>query len=248
MAEHFDQIVEASTQVFIGDSLAVQFDVLPVVPPDLLWAFQSTRYDRTARTDGLVTQSKVIGFLPRVTLRRDFCTESSLARTQSAQHQTFLNYAIDAAVAFKKANPSLYAAQRKQVEGVLPEWRLPNAPVFTSGIVNHDNALRYHFDSGNFSGAWSCMYALSKDCAGGLLVVPSLRLAFRVADGIRIFFDGQHFLHGVTSLDKRSAFAYRYSCVFYGMKQMCNCLPAAEELKRVQNLRVQRERKRASAT
>jgi hypothetical protein len=243
-AGDYDKVVGESVNVVLGGRLAVAFRQLPELPQDLVSAFFATNYGETARTAGLVTRSRVLGAQPRVTIRRDYCTQASMSWEQPAEHAVYLRYARLAAAEYKRADSERYARTERLVSRVLPEWRIEGTP-FTSGIVNQDNPLRYHHDVGNFRDGWSCMYAVAHDCAGGLLVLPELRLAFSFERPALIMFDGAGLLHGVTALEKHSVQAWRYSVVFYALQGMCKCLSAQEELSRIRRLRVARENKRA---
>lgn len=241
---HFRTLLKDSTQVYVDGKLRIHFEVLPEVPADLLRAFQTINYGETFRTNGLKVTSRTIGSLPRVTIRRDFCTASSLTHEHPEAHTIFTQYAYRADARYCEVNPVLYAHHREVVEKVKPCWRL-GGTVFTSGIANHDNALDYHLDKGNFPNLWSAMYALSYDCAGGLLSVPELDLGFSFQRPSLIMFDGQGLLHGVTPLEKRSRESYRYTVVYYAMQQLCHCGTPEEELARIRRVRTEREVKRS---
>ena len=236
----FNLVVDRDTDVMVGGELVVSYRVLEILPVDLLRACQSIEYNETARTDGLVTRSRTFGFLPRVTLRRDFCTSSSMSTQHPEEHAIFCDTARMASAAYRMANPRRWERQSKALEAVLPEWRIAGTP-FTSGIVNQSNSLRYHKDAGNFADLWSVMVAFSADIEGGLLAVPELDLAFSFARPAMIMFDGASLVHAVTPIARRSSMAYRYSIVFYAMKAMCNCLAAPEELARIRRVKTARE-------
>src|SRR5262245_26745744 len=209
----------------------------------LLAALRAVPFRRgNARSDGMKNMdTRTVGFLPRLAVRRDFCCTSSVAQESPAAHAAIVEaWAQRAAGLYRECSPEQYAKHERAVEGVLPEWRLPGTP-FTSGICNHDNPLAYHTDTGNFRGVWSCMFALTSGCDGGLLVLPEYRLAFRFGECSFITFDGQVLLHGVTPLVKRSALAYRYSVVYYSLAGMRFCLTPEEELARIRKLKTERE-------
>lgn len=212
---------------------------------ELLAALQGIRYGVSFRASGMRSQSRTFGYLPRVTLRRDYCTESALATEHPRQNAVFRSWAQRASGAFEHLCPEEHAQQARLLEEkVRPDWRLPGG-VFTSGIANHNNELRYHYDKGNFRGSWSAMYALSRGVRGGLLVLPAWRVAFRFHRPSLIIFDGQANLHGVSEIKQQGLDGYRYTVVFYAMAQMCNCLPVGEELARIRKVKTAREIKRA---
>ena len=240
----FDQLIAESTQVFVDGKLRIHFEVLPVVPADLLLAMQRVNYIVGWRSEGLKTQSRVFGYQPRLTIRRDFCTETSMSLDHPEEAAVFRRWAGIADTTYRGVNPELHARARELTNQVLPCWRIGDT-VFTSGIVNKDNALFYHLDSGNFKDIWSAMYAISHDCAGGYLAVPELNIGFSFDRPALIMFDGQGLIHGVTPLEKRSKEAYRYSVVYYALQQMCKCGTLDEELARIRKVKTQRELKRA---
>jgi hypothetical protein len=115
--------------------------------------------------------------------------------------------------------------------------------VFTSGIVNQTSELTYHYDAGNFHGAWSCMMALSYDTEGGNLVFPAYRIALSVEENRLFMFNGSELLHGVSHIKKRTSRAYRYSIVFYALEAMKHCLEPCEEVKRARQSDIVRARR-----
>jgi 2-oxoglutarate-Fe(II)-dependent dioxygenase family protein len=239
----YGQLITESTEVFVDNQLRIHFEVLPEVPASLLGALQRITYGKSYRTEGLLTQSRVLGNQPRVTLRRDFCTAAGLANDNPVEHETLLDWGQRADKVYRQVNPELYAKHLEHVAKVKPSWMLRDT-VFTSGIANKDNALFYHLDSGNFKNVWSAMYALSLDCSGGNLSVPELGIGFSFERPALIMFDGQGLIHGVTPLEKKSKAAYRYSVVYYALQQMTKCGTLDEELTRIRKVKTQRELKR----
>jgi hypothetical protein len=118
---------------------------------------------------------------------------------------------------------------RKKEQRILPEYTITKTP-FTSGVVNKENALAYHFDKGNFAGMQSAMIVLCKDIMGGHLVLPEYNVAFKIKNNTLILFDGQNVLHGVSPIKKCNDKGYRYSIVYYSMKELWKCLTQEEEI------------------
>lgn len=218
---------------------------LPAVPDEILWSLRTMKFQTSTRTGGLVTTSRIFGFRPRNAIRNNFCSLTSFALEQPKQHNFIMNYGRELAREYRHLFPEHFAKQMEILHGkVLPEWTIAGTP-FTSGIVNQNNPLGYHFDAGNFENVKSCMVVARKDIAGGLLTMPAYDLKFDLPDGAMILFDGQSILHGVTEIRKLAALAYRYSIVYYSLKDMGHCLPFNEELKFVRAARAERERKKA---
>ena len=109
--------------------------------------------------------------------------------------------------------------------------------MFTSGIVNHNNPLKYHFDSGNYNGVWSAMFAFKRDIEGGHLACPEIDVAFKCSNFSLVMFDGQSILHGVTPIKKMKPDAVRYTVVYYSLKAMWSCDSPSDELERMRSKR-----------
>lgn len=207
-------------------------------------AVQSIKYNSEFRTSGLKTCSRVFGFQPRITIRRDFCTAAELAREAPPAHAALCAGATTVSSYLEKLFPDVAHKQGAIVrERIKDGWVLPSSP-YTSGIVNWDNQLRYHFDKGNLPGTWNAMLTFKKDVDGGFLAVPELDVAFAVRDGSLTVFNAQGFMHGVTPWRKLSPRAYRYTVVYYALHGMCNCGTPKEELERIRAVKTQRELKR----
>lgn len=206
-------------------------------------ACKNIRYEKSDRTGGLKTESRIFGFKPRRIIRGDFCSSTSLAKESPKEHSLITNFGKVFCELYSQHLPDVFSNHKQTVEGVLPEWVIPGT-VFTSGIINKKNSLKYHWDSGNFKDCMSCMLVLRKDIEGGMLSIPEFDLKLDLQDSTYLIFDGQKILHGVTQIKPLNKFSYRYSIVFYALKQMCNCLPFKKELDRVRKVKKAREEKR----
>lgn len=211
----------------------------------LVAALRRIEYQTGARTNGMVSTSRVFGHQPRITIRRDYCTTTALARDDPDAHAVVASYAAKVSRLYQRYNPDLYAAHQREVEKVLPEWTLEDS-VFTSGIINKNNPLLYHHDAGNFKRVWSNMLGFKRYCQGGYLAVPEYDLGLEIRDNSLTMFDGQSLLHGVTPITLTRSDGHRFTIVFYSLKQMWQCLPPGEEVKRIQKLRTEREARRAA--
>lgn len=241
--------------IFIDEPTVLYMDGRPAglyvpMPPEevapMRAALQSLEYQETYRTNGLKTRSRVVGYQPRITIRRDYCTTAILASENPQAHSTICAGAALASEYFRQLFPAEAAEQEALVREQTKEcWILPNS-WYTSGICNWDNQLRYHFDAGNFVGTWNAMFTFKRDLEGGFLAVPELDLCFAVRDGTLSIFNAEALLHGVTPFKKLSPRSYRYTVVFYALKQMCNCGTPAEELERIRRVKTEREHRRRS--
>lgn len=209
---------------------------------------QSTKYQKSTRTGGLISTSRIFGFNPRNARRKNFCSVASLGYEQKKEHQAYLEGGKIASKLYQQYNPELHQSHAGLCdEKVLPEFKIKETP-FTSGIVNDNNPLCYHFDAGNFHNVWSAMIVLKQGIKNGHLSMPEYGVKCEVADKSIFFFDGQSILHGVTPIIKTNAWAKRYSIVYYSLREMWKCLPMTEEIARIRNLRTKMEAKDYSSS
>jgi hypothetical protein len=207
-------------------------------------ACKKIRYEKSDRTAGLKTESRIFGFKPRRVIRGDFCSSTMLAKESPIEHAAITQLGGHFCKLYDQYLPHVFKQHLETVLGeVLPEWIIPGT-IFTSGIVNKSNSLKYHLDSGNFKDCMSCMLVLRKDVEGGMLSIPEFDLRLDLQDSTYLIFDGQKILHGVTQIRPMNKFSYRYSIVFYSLKQMCNCMAFGDELQRVRKVKKAREEKR----
>ena len=212
---------------------------------DILWALDRIRYVENTRTSGLKTRSRIFGYSPRNTVRKDFCSTTSLAAEQPKEHAVVCQYGVRVAQKYSKFTPEAYAKHEEIIKAkVLDEWAIKDTP-FTSGIINKNNPLKYHFDSGNVKNVYSCMVVFKKHVRGGYLALPEYGVGVSLPHNSVFMFDGQSVLHGVTPITKTTPDAVRYSIVYYSLQQIWNCLPLSDEVARIRNLKTERERRRA---
>lgn len=232
--------IDAETNQIIFVQKKLDFD-----DKQILWALEHTRYEENTRTSGLKTRSRIFGYSPRNTVRNDFCSTVSMAVEHPRQHAVVCQYGVQIAGLYSKFTPATYKKHQEILQAkVLDEWAIKDTP-FTSGIINKNNPLKYHFDSGNFKGVYSCMAVFKRDVRGGFLSLPQYGVGLSLPHNSVFMFDGQSVLHGVTPITKLNDQAVRYSIVYYSLQQIWNCLPLTEELARIRNIKTQREVNRA---
>lgn len=242
----FEQLIEddvialdAETKEIIFIQARLGFD-----DQAIMWALDNIRYDVNQRSRGLKTTSRIFGYSPRITYRKDFCSSTSLALESPKQHAIVCQYGQQIAGLYEKFTPETFAKHQEIMKGkVLDEWAIKDTP-FTSGIINKNNPLKYHFDSGNFKGVYSCMAVFKRDIRGGYLSLPEYGVGVSLPHNSVFMFEGQSVLHGVTPITKISDTAMRYSIVYYSLRQVWNCLPLSEEVARIRNIKTARERNR----
>jgi len=200
-------------------------------------------YQKTRRTSGLSTDSRIFGYMPRETIRKDYCSSSALVRDQPKYHAIIANFGARLAQYYQQLAPEVYTEHKKIAdEKILPEWRIKGSP-FTSGIINKNTQLNYHFDTGNFRDVYSNMIAFKNQCEGGYLAFPMYDMALEIGDGTIAFFNGQKHLHGVTPFTKGVG-GYRFTLVYYTLQQMWKCDPVDEEVARIRDRKTNREKNR----
>lgn len=245
----FSQLITRSTVVLVNGEPRIVYldlDALGEDATQLINVLQTMDFSGgQRRTNGLKGATRAIGYHPRRTLRADFCHISALADENPKAHQTVVQYAEQVSKWYQKFNPDLYEQHNEtMLKEIKPDYQLPQS-VFTSGVINKNNSIPYHFDAGNFKDVWSCMLAFKQDVKGGWLSCPEFDLGFEIKDNSLLMFDGQGILHGVTPIKLTSRKAYRYTIVYYSLQQMWNCLPITEELERIRKVKTGREQKRA---
>jgi hypothetical protein len=211
----------------------------------LLSAVSNIKLPKTTRTSGLVTTSRIFGYSPRNMIRNAPCKATSLAGESPQEHGSLVHGAEIASKVYKEHAPIQHKAHSKMTENyVLPEYRLGNSP-FTSGIVNENNPLLYHFDQGNYPNVWSAMFSFKDGIEGGNLCAPVLDMKFATNNNSVILFDGQGLLHGVTPIVKRRKDAKRFTIVYYSLKNMWSCEAYKDEIEAMKASRTQTELEKA---
>lgn len=211
---------------------------------NIRWAVKNIKYSKSERTGGLKTQSKIFGYSPRNPLRNDYCNLTTMSESEGKQHKVITEFGKVLSNYYKDyMTDDFNKHQQVVIEKVKPDWIISGTP-FTSGIVNKNNPLKYHLDSGNFKGLMSNMLVLKKDVDGGFLVIPELDIALECPDGSLVIFNGQRILHGVSPIENKYDTSYRYSVVYYSLEQMWKCETMDEEIARVRSVKMKRANNR----
>lgn len=243
LIEHAPKILKPPFVAFVDDK-PIMVALENIAAADALHAvFEQVTYSKTDRSSGMVTRSRVFGYNPRNAVRRDYCSSSTLQRDFPGVWRLLVEQARRVSTVYESFLPEHYAQHLRTVEKVLPHWRIAQTP-FTSGIINQSAALPYHRDAGNFADVWSCMLVTRKDIEGAELVLPELGVSVDMPHGGLLMFDGQKWLHGVAPIKPTRIGGRRYSCVFYSLRKLWECLVPDEELARFRRVKTQKERKR----
>lgn len=240
----YSRLITESTTLVENGIVKVVYLELDMDSSDIQAALNRINFSTHYRTSGLKTTSEIVGYQPRNTLRRDYCGITSLATKQRQEHDVIVSYAEKATQHYQQHSPDFYSKHEKEMVGkIRPEYRMKGS-VFTSGIVNKNNPLKYHFDTGNFNEVWSAMFVFKHRVGGGYLALPEYGLGIELKNNSLFMFDGQGLLHGVTPIKKLGHEAYRYSIVFYSLKRMWQCQTITDELIRIRKLKTKREKNR----
>lgn len=239
-----DNIINEDTIITTNGQPVILYCKLKENLENLRWAVKNLKYTKGQRSRGVVSQSTIFGYKPKVPMRQDYCSATSMAKNNAKEHFIITDFAKNLSNYYADNFKEVFEKHKNIVrEKIKNEWVIPGTP-FTSGIVNKDNPLKYHFDSGNFKGVLSNMVAFKKNMTGGRLVIPAYNIKLEIEDGSLSIFDGQSILHGVSPFIKQSNHSYRYTIVYYTLEQMWRCNTITEELIRIRQKKKEREHNR----
>lgn len=214
---------------------------MPEMVSELRAAVLGMEFSTTKRATGMRNSSRTFGMAPRrIARRREACKSTNMSIEQPEQHAVLVDMAEIFTRMLRGLLPAVAEQDDEYVEKVLPEWRMGEDSLWTSGVVNRSSTLPYHYDGANFP-TWSAMPVVRRGMRGGYLDVPEYDLVCTCRDGWVIFFVGNQLLHGVTPMRSIARDAYRYSVVYYALKGMKDCFTYAVEQRRGQENRTRRE-------
>ncbi len=205
------------------------YDVLQIDTAEVVKALRMIRYSKGKRARGLVSTSRIFGYKPRSEMRQDFCSSTSLSKEAPKEHNAVTLLGLKLEEYYKMWDPENYAKHKNATE---------------SQIINKNNPLKYHFDTGNFRDVYSMMIVFKGGVEGGYLSLPEYDVKFQLPNNSLFMFDGQGILHGVTPIKYTSPIGYRFSIVYYTLKRMWQCLEIGEEIDRIRKTKTTRERTR----
>jgi hypothetical protein len=200
-----------------------------------------TKFSTTLRANGTRNASRNFGFTTRSTVhQREACTPTSFS-WESPESGIILNEAAKVLGDYLREQlPEVFLHDQAKLEEVLPEWRMTEDALWTSGVINQSSALPYHRDGSNFD-TWSAMPVIRRGMDGGHLHMPEYGITINCRDGWALWFNGYAYVHGVTPMSTRAKDGYRYSIVFYAKRGMKDCHTYAVELGEARARRKARE-------
>jgi len=239
-------ITESTIITDQNNKLSIVYLIIPEIPDFFANVLTKIDYHKNRRITGLRTEGAIFGYMPREQIRKDFCSSTRMARDNPKAHQLICNFGKLLSKQYQEHAPQIYDEHSQiMADSVLKDWTIPDTP-FTSGIINKNNPLKYHKDAGNFSKVYSNMVCFKKGCKGGYLSIPEFDIGLDIANKSILLFDGQDIIHGVTPFKLQSPYpdSYRFTIVYYSLKQMWNCKPITEELERIKTRKTDREHRR----
>ncbi|PRQ11731.1 hypothetical protein C1Y63_04805 [Corynebacterium sp. 13CS0277] len=200
------------------------------------------KFGTLQRSNNYNSRSQTFGYRPRRPLRlRENC-DTARATIDHPDIQTELDHIGDQCAALlADYSPELVREDRTELADVLPEWKMGEAKLWTSGVINDTAQLPYHRDNFNYP-VVSAMPVLRRHTRGGHLHLPEYDLVLPCQDSTASFFKGKELVHGVTPITRLTEDSYRYSIVFYALQGMKDCFTHAQETARGQRKRTERER------
>lgn len=239
------RIIDGDTEEIIG--LVTKLD--PWWTTALRQATTRVEMDTVARMGGrMAGGGKTFGWQPkRVVNGRESCRAAGSSVQFPAEHKVLTDLSTYLSHTFDDLLPDRAIADRKVLEVVLPEWKMEDDALWTSGVINRSATLPYHRDGMNFH-TWSAMPTLRYRMAGGHLHLPEYDITFPCKDGEVSWFCGKDLIHGVTPMYSKAGHkdAYRFSVVYYALAGMKDCRTYAEETTSSAERRTVRERRIAA--
>lgn len=185
--------------------------------------------------------SVTFGYRPRKPMmRQEGCVLTAFNRDYPDTAAYLAHYSGVLAQQLAAAFPEIEVMGRDVIERVLPDWRLDDHSLWTSGVINKESSLPYHRDGNNFD-AWSVMPVLRRSVRGGFLHIPEYGLTVPARDGWSVAFYGKGLVHGVTPMRKTKADGYRISVVYYALQGLKDCHTFAVETAYAARRRAERE-------
>lgn len=223
-----------------GEAILV-YAPYPAKITELRKAVIGTKYSTTLRSSGTRNVSRTFGFTTRsAVLQREACTPTSLTYDDPEAQMILNNTAEVLGEYLREQLPEVYEHDYQTVGAVLPEWRMTEDALWTSGVINQSSALPYHRDGANFD-TWSAMPVVRRGMDGGHLHMPEYDITINCRDGWALWFNGYALVHGVTPMSSRQKDGYRYSIVFYAKRGMKDCHTYAVEIGEARKRRKERE-------
>jgi hypothetical protein len=204
-------------------------------------ATMNVKMTTSLRANGMRNKARTFGFFPRSVVRkREMCKPTSLTWEHPESQLELSRAAVTLGQWFRDVLPDAWEDDLRLTDQILPEWRMAENTLWTSGVINETSQLPYHRDRGNFP-VWSAMPVLRRSVEGGYLHIPEYDVTVACRDGWVLYFNGYEKLHGVTPMKTTKKSGYRFSIVYYALRGMKDCHTYAVELGEARRKRTARE-------
>jgi hypothetical protein len=186
------------------------------------------------KATGKNNQSILVGGIPARVNRTSFCNVGSVLSKDEALHYKLCDEISQILEdVFEYFLPSWHKIAHHVFDeaNINPDYQMAFS-IFTTAIINKNSQQTFHYDNSNLKNALSAMLTLKNDVSGGYLVFPEYDFALKTSTGSLTFFYGKEILHGVSPIKYHSKNAYRYTIVFYTMKELAKCKSVKNEFKK----------------
>lgn len=186
--------------------------------------FETNRRMATGKKSQLIQ----IGFTPRQLFNGQACLPTKHYTGVMKHFGYYMSvYGEDQ---YRRVMPELYGAHAEQMRKLRnPEMRMAPGSLFTSAVINCNNDIEYHIDTGNTDPGTTLLCYFMRDVDGGHTVVPELDFAYKPRNNWMTIFDGFRYIHGVEPIRQVEEGGVRYSVVFYSKKGLFKCHTSMDE-------------------
>ena len=158
----------------------------------------------------------------KAVLKRESCRPSALYYERPDIEAVLEDTALELSQWIETYLPDISEEDRKEVlPKVLPEWRLGEETIWTSGVINLTASCPTTGTAPTFTPGRRC--PSSAGGAGRGAASPRVRREFRVPGRVVVYFPGWRIVHSVTPMRKVEEDGYRISVVYYSLKGMMDC-------------------------
>jgi hypothetical protein len=167
--------------------------------------------------------SGVGGFYDRYP-RIPYCRATAYTANNKEKFEMSVPFIEDISGWFQKLLPTRWAAQKKEIVKIDPEYHIGKS-VYTTITINKNFRTACHRDAGDLEAGFGNLTALSDDreWSGGYLCFPEYRVAVDIRPGDVLLMD-VHEIHGNTPISKLNGDApERISIVCYFREKMNGC-------------------------
>jgi hypothetical protein len=239
----YDRIIRDDSFIHLDGNLPMVYISLKgILPKGFIELLNDIQFQQSTRANGLISTEQILfSKVPRNHRKDDYCRDGALEYNNPHAAQLLYTFAQELSRKFQELMPYQFKLGSRLLampgNQIRPEYMIKGT-LFTSGILNKNNALGYHYDRSNMKHLLSCLFVIKRGVAGGLLSLPEYKTAIECSNESLLIFHGREILHGVSQIvpDTGILNAYRYSIVLYTLSKMKECLGHEGELSRIQEM------------